>query len=85
MDFVLKREKIVLETKFMGAKLIQGEVTRQLTIDEKYYRQYPDCQTLICFVYDPEYRCDNPTALENDVKLDEGDFRVIVLVSPRGI
>jgi hypothetical protein len=81
MDFVLKREKIVIETKFMGAKLTQGEVTRQLTIDEKYYRQDLDCQTLICFVYDPECRCDNPTALENDVNLDEGDFRVIVIVS----
>lgn len=85
MDFVLKREKIVIETKFMGAKLTQGEVTRQLTIDEKYYRQCPDCRTLICFVFDPDYRCDNPTALESDVNLDEGDFRVRVIVSPRGI
>ena len=84
MDFLLKREKIVIETKFMGAKLTQGEVTRQLTIDEKYYRQHPDCQTLVCFVYDPEYRCDNPTALEGDINLDEGDFRIRVIVSPKG-
>lgn len=84
MDFLLKRERIVIETKFMGARLTQAEVTRQLTIDEKYYRQHPDCQTLVCFVYDPEGKCDNPAALEGDINLDEGDFRVAVIVSPKG-
>jgi hypothetical protein len=84
MDFLLKRERIVVETKFMGPKLSQAEVARQLTIDEKYYRQHPDCKTFMAFVYDPDCKCDNPAALENDISLDEGAFRVVVIVSPKG-
>ena len=84
MDFLLKREKIVIETKCMGPKLSQAEVARQLIIDKDYYRRHPDCQTLICFVYDPECRCNNPAALESDISSDEGNFRVMAIVSPKG-
>ena len=84
MDFLLKREKIVVETKFMGPKLSQREVANQLTIDKDNYRQHPDCQILICFIYDPEYRCTNPAAIERDVGVDEESFRVKIIVSPRG-
>jgi hypothetical protein len=84
MDFLLKREKIVVETKFMGPKLSQREVTNQLMIDKDYYRQHPDCQRLICFVYDPECRCTNPAALERDIGVNEERFRVTVIVSPKG-
>jgi hypothetical protein len=84
MDFLLKRQKIVVETKFMGAKLSQREVANQLTNDKNHYRQHPDCQILICFVYDPEYRCTNPAAIERDIGVDEESFRVKIIVSPRG-
>lgn len=84
MDFLLKREKIVVETKFMGSKLSQIEIAKQLAIDKDYYRRHPDCQTLICFVYDPESRCNNPTALEYDINVNEDHFRVMVIVSPKG-
>jgi hypothetical protein len=84
MDFLLKREKIVVETKFMGPKLSQREVANQLANDKDHYRQHPDCQIFICFVYDPEYRCTNPAAIERDIGVDEESFRVKIIVSPRG-
>jgi DpnII restriction endonuclease len=74
----------VVETKFIGPKLSQREVANQLTIDKDYYRQHPDYQIHICFVYDPEYRCSNPAALERDIGVDEDNVRVRVIVSPKG-
>lgn len=85
MDFVLKKERIVIETKFMGAKLTQTEVAKQLAIDEKFYRQHPDCGTLVCFVYDPDGRCTNPAALESDASTSDGTLRVLVVVAPKGV
>jgi hypothetical protein len=84
MDFLLKREKIVVETKFIGEKLSQTEVARQLVVDKDYYRKHPDCQTLICFVYDPHCKCNNPAALERAISMDGDNFRVMVIVSPKG-
>jgi len=85
IDFVLKREKITVEVKFMGPRLTQNEVAKQLAIDEKYYRKHPDCKTLICFVFDPNGRCTNPVALESDVSATDGNLRVVVVVSPKGV
>jgi hypothetical protein len=53
----------------MGQSLIS-----QLTEDKERYHSHPDCQALVCFVYDPTGVCDNPTALENDVSVRTGTF-----------
>jgi hypothetical protein len=83
-DFLLKQEKIVIEIKMTRKNLNQKEVADQLIIDKERYRTHQDCQTLVCFVYDPENRCQNPVALENDLS-EEGDrFRVFVVVAPKG-
>jgi hypothetical protein len=84
MDFVLKREQIVLEVKHTGTKLTQNDIARQLAVDKDYYRKHPDCKTLICCVFDPNCRCSNPVALESDVSTIDGDCRVVVIVSPKG-
>jgi hypothetical protein len=52
-------------------------------IDKAHYRQHPDCRTLVCFVYDPEHRLDNPDALVADLSDDEGGLLTRVVVSPR--
>jgi hypothetical protein len=43
------------------------------------YEAHPDCQRLICFVYDPEGRLANPRGLEKDLSR-EGDDRLSVSV-----
>jgi hypothetical protein len=84
IDFILKAEKIVIETKFMRDNMSQGEVAKQLAVDEKAYQTHPDCKTLVCFVFDPNGRCDNPVALERDASGQHDDFRTLVIVSPKG-
>jgi hypothetical protein len=84
MDFLLKREQVVVEVKMTRKGLDQKEVVKQLTEDKERYRVHPDCRALICFVYDPAGICENPNALEQDVAVREGKFRVLVIVAPKG-
>lgn len=85
MDFLLRPERVVIEVKMTRRGLTQREVISQLTEDKERYRSHPDCQALVCFVYDPIGACDNPTALETDVSVRTGDFRVEVVVAPQGV
>ena len=56
MDFLLKREKVILELKRTRKGLDGREVGKQLVEDIAHYGTHPDCERLICFVYDPEHR-----------------------------
>jgi hypothetical protein len=46
-DFLLKRERIVVETKMTRDRLDQAKVVGTLVIDTAHYRQHPDCKTLV--------------------------------------
>lgn len=84
IDFLLKKEKIVIETKMTSETLRDAKIGEQLIIDINRYQAHPDCQTLICFVYDPGHHLKNPEALENDLSGRQNDLTVKVLVySPR--
>jgi REase_DpnII-MboI len=65
IDFLLKRERMVVETKMTRDRLDRAKVVDELVIDKAHYRQQPDCKTLVCFVYDPDHRLANPDALES--------------------
>lgn len=67
VDFLLKKEKIVIEVKKARKGLTDKEVGDQLILDSQHYKVHPDCKRLICFVYDPENRIQNPRGLENDL------------------
>ena len=67
MDFLLKRESVVIEVKKTRPGLTDKEVGDQLIIDSQRYKINQDCRHLICFVYDPEFRMVNPEALANDL------------------
>jgi hypothetical protein len=83
MDFLLKNEQTVIETKKTRKGLADKKIGEQLIIDIRKYRSYPDCKSLICFVYDPEGKIANPKALENDLSKSEQDFKVTVIVEPK--
>lgn len=85
MDFLLKMEKVVVEAKMTRKTLGQKEVATQLTEDVARYRTHPDCQTLVCFVFDPGGFCKNPVALENDVSSNTNGLVVKVIVAPHGL
>jgi len=84
-DLLLKAERIVIETKMTRKNLTQPEVVRQLIQDKEQYREHPDCGALVCFVYDPECRLPNPTAIERDLSDSHGRPPTTIVVSPRGL
>lgn len=59
VDFLLKKEKIVIEVKKTRASMKDKDLGEQLIIDIAKYKVHPDCEKLICFVYDPEARIAN--------------------------
>jgi hypothetical protein len=84
-DLLIKSERLVIETKMTRKNLGQREVVEELTVDKAQYRSHPDCETLVCFVYDPSRRLSNPTALEADLSGVESGLTTQVVVSPRGL
>jgi hypothetical protein len=85
MDFLLKAERLAIETKMTRRSLGQKEIGDELIVDVKRYRSHPGLRTLVCFVYDPGGFCRSPAALENDLAGGDGRFRSVVIVCPRGI
>lgn len=80
MDFLLKKENIIIEVKKTRRGLDTKEVGKQLIEDSARYEKYPNCNTLICFVYDPDRLIGNPRGLESDLKRDMNNFHVEVFV-----
>lgn len=85
MDFLLKREQIVVETKKTRKGLGEKEVGDELMIDISRYKSHPDCRLLFCFVYDPEGRIANPTGIEKDLSSEHSGVKVRVMVAPKGL
>ena len=83
MDFLLKAEKIVVETKMTRKGLADKEIGDQLIVDIERYKGHPDCDTLICFIYDPDGRITNSHALSGDLQSQSrDDLKVMVIVEP---
>lgn len=82
MDFLLKNEKIVIEVKKTRDSLKDKELGNQLIEDIARYKGHPDCNKLICFVYDPEGLIGNPQGLSNDLNKTEDGFDVRVIIKP---
>ncbi len=83
MDFLIKDFKIVIEVKMARKGLRGKEIGTQLIDDIARYRQHQECNTLICFVYDPEGVISNPAGLERDLSTDQDGFRVRIITAPR--
>ena len=84
MDFLLKRERIVIEIKKTRKGLAAREIGEQLIIDIEKYKEHPDCKILVCFVYDPEGRIANPRGVETDLEACNKDITLRVLIRPTG-
>jgi hypothetical protein len=79
---LIKGEDIVIEIKKTRRGLEEKEIGEQLILDIAKYKKYPECQCLICFVYDPEGRIGNPRGLEKDLSDSQEDIDVKVVVRP---
>jgi len=84
MDFLLKSEKVVIEVKKTRKTLTAKEVGEQLLVDIATYSEHPDCNFLVCFIYDPEGIIGNPVGLENDLTQQSNDnLNVVVYIFPK--
>jgi hypothetical protein len=84
IDFLLPRERTIIEAKMTRSGLGQKEVANELIIDVARYAKAPYVDNLVCFIYDPARRCTNPTALEDDLAHSGGHLKVAAVVCPRG-
>ena len=83
VDFVLPVEKIVVEIKKTRSSLKDKKLGEELIIDSARYSKHPDCEILICFVYDPDGYISNPRGLENDLSKGSDDLTVKVFIRPQ--
>lgn len=83
VDFLLKKEKIVIEIKKTRKNLKAKELGEQLIVDIARYQSHPDCRHLICFAYDPEERIANPVGIENDLSETVDNINVSVFINPK--
>ena len=82
MDFLLKSHKLFIELHKTRRGLAGKEIGSQLIEDFARYIIHPDCETLLCFVYDPEGLIGNPKGLENDLSKNEGKIKIQVFIKP---
>ena len=80
MDFLLKREEIVVETKMTREGLDAKKLGEELVIDIDWYQEHKDCKTLMCLVYDPEGRIKNPMGLIDGLEKRERKIKVRVFI-----
>lgn len=84
IDFVLKNEKIVVETKMTNDNLKDKEVGSQLLIDIGRYRAHPDCQFLVVFVYDRGDHIRNKSGMIKDLeRMSSHDLKVKIFIEPK--
>ncbi|PCH99345.1 MAG: hypothetical protein COB85_00110 [Bacteroidetes bacterium] len=67
VDFVLKNERIVIEVKMTNDSLKDKEAGSQLLIDIGRYKNHPDCDLLLLFIYDKGDHIINKPGLISDL------------------
>lgn len=82
MDFLVKDCDTIVETKMTRKGLGDKELGDQLLIDIARYGEYRNCNTLVCFVYDPEGRIVNPRGIEKDLSRRHDNLDVLCLIRP---
>jgi hypothetical protein len=83
MDFLLPKEKTVVEIKKARPTLTAGELGTELIDDAARYKSHPSCKRLVCFVYDPEGYIANPTGIEADLSRPIDGLEVKIIIMPR--
>ena len=83
IDFLLKDEKTLVEVKFATSKLRDNKIGEQFIVDIERYKSHPDCKTLACFVYDPNFNIKNPYGLEKDLSGKKDKLSIKVFIYPK--
>ena len=82
MDFLLKNEGIVIESKIAREKHGQKDIGDELIVDIERYKNHPDCKMLVCFIYDKNSVIENPQGFVNDIESNPSKLNIRVLINP---
>jgi len=83
LDFVLKEEKIIIETKMTNETLKAKTLGEELLIDIGRYKSYPNCRNLVIFVYDKGDYIANKRGLIVDLeKQSTKEMTISVVIVP---
>ena len=82
-DFLLPEINAVIEIKRSRQSMSTKDLGEQLIVDIAKYKMHPQCSRLICFVYDPEGRVNNPRGMENDLSNCDSDIDVRTIIVPK--
>lgn len=83
IDFLINDNQTAIEVKYAKDSHKDKQIGDELIIDIAKYSKHPNCNSLYCFVYDPDYCIGNPKGLENDLNNKSTDeFKVKVFVRP---
>ena len=83
MDFLLKKEKIVIEVKKVRKTMTDASLGAELIIDRDHYRRHQDCKLLLCFIYDPDNILKNPEGITEDFKELINGFETKLYIIPK--
>lgn len=82
-DFLLPEIDTIVEVKMTRKSMSDKDLGEQLIIDIAKYKKHPQCNSLVCFVYDPEGRIANPRGIENDLNGCDSDIDVRTIIVPK--
>lgn len=81
-DFLLPREKIIIEVKDTRRGINNNKLKKELIEDKEQYKKNSHCKTLYCLVYDPEGKIVNPRGFEDDINEESDKFACKVMIVP---
>ncbi|NOR57575.1 MAG: hypothetical protein GQ474_03530 [Sulfurimonas sp.] len=84
-DFLLPEINTIVEIKKTRQSMSTKQLGEQLIVDIAKYKKHPQCSRLICFVYDPEGRVNNPRGIENDLSNCDSDIDVRTIIVPKHV
>lgn len=84
VDFLLKKEKIIIESKIASETHNAKDIGDELLIDIAHYKEISFCDVLICVIYDPGCHIENPLGFTTDIeKNSSNNFLVSVDIIPK--
>lgn len=81
LDFLLKRERIAIETKMMRPSFSIEQLRKELAADIVYFRAHPNVGCLFILIYDPQRKITNSAGFEQDLHSDSDDFPVRAVIA----
>lgn len=84
IDFYLDNHGIAIEVKRPSKKRDKNIIEAELKEDILSYSSFPDCKSIYCFIYDPEFIIDKPRFFEEALeKKSTNNFKIRAFIRPK--